>query len=191
MYKYMTQEENTTTQDAHHQDIWKNTGEISETWAEEVENKDESEVLSSKEDGEIARLKDLLARTQADYENYTKRTERDKSDMLAYMRADILKKILPRLDDLERMIAGTPEDMRTWVLYDGIIVLQKSLLKDLEKMWVQSFASKGNQVNPELHEVMTQVPGQEWIIIDEFEKGYMLADKVLRVAKVVVGNGNT
>ena len=45
-------------------------------------------------------------------------------------------------------------------------------------------------MNPELHEVMTQVPGEEGIIIDEFEKGYMLGDKVLRVAKVVVGNGN-
>lgn len=129
-----------------------------------------------------------MARTQADYENYTKRTERDKSDMLAFMRGDILKKIIPRLDDLERMIAGTPEEMRTGVLYDGIIALQKALLKDLEKMGVQSFVSKGQSVDPERHEVMTQVPGELGIIIDEFEKGYMLADKVLRVAKVVTGS---
>lgn len=56
------------------------------------------------------------------------------------------------------MIAGTPEDMRNGVLYEGIIALQKTLLKDLEKMGVQSFISKGNSLNPELHEVMTQVP---------------------------------
>ncbi len=156
----------------------------------EVESPAQEELETQQsENGEIARLKELLARTQADYENFTKRTERDKSDMLGFLRADILKKIVPRLDDLERMISGTPEDMRTGVLYDGVLALQKSLLKDLEKMGVQSFTSKGNTVNPELHEVMTQVPGKEGIIIDEFEKGYMLGDKVLRVAKVVVGNG--
>lgn len=139
---------------------------------------------------EISRLKELLARTQADYENFTKRTERDKADMVAFMRADILKKIVPRLDDLERMIVGTPEDLKTGVLYDGIIALQKVLQKDLEKMWVLSFISKGSTVNPELHEVMTQIPWEDGIILDEFEKGYMLWDKVLRVAKVVVGSGN-
>lgn len=146
--------------------------------------------ITQSEEKDIMKLKDALARTQADYENFKKRTERDRTDMLGFLRADILRKILPRVDDMERMISGTPEDMRQWALYDGVIALQKALLKDLQNLWVHSFESKGNPVNPELHEVMTQIPGEEGIIVDEFEKGYMLADKVLRVAKVVVGNGN-
>ncbi len=158
---------------------------------ESVQNESIDQSIEERSDSqEVTRLKELLARTQADYENYTKRTERDKADMLAFMRWDILRKILPRLDDLERIIVGTPEDMRNGVLYEWINALQKTLLKDLEKMGVQSFVSKWNPVNPELHEVMTQVPGEDGIIIDEFERGYMLGDKVLRVAKVVVGNGN-
>ena len=58
---------------------------------------------------------------------------------------------------------------------------------DLEKMWVKTFDSKWTEVDPNKHEVMTQIPGEEWIIVDEFEKWYMLEDRVLRVAKVVVG----
>ena len=56
-------------------------------------------------------------------------------------------------------------------------------------MWVKTFVSKGESVDPEKHDVMTQSPGEEGKIIDEFAKWYMLADKVLRHAKVVVGNG--
>ena len=154
---------------------------------EELLEEQKEEILE--DEGKIEKLQDLLSRTQADFDNFRKRTERDKADMLHFLRADILKKILPRLDDLERMIDWTPEDMRQWALYDGIIVLQKSLLKDLEKMGVVSFISKWNVLNPDLHEVMTQVPWWDGIVINEFEKGYMLWEKVLRVAKVVVGNG--
>ena len=160
---------------------------------EEISNIPEENVSSDEEkqdDIKISRLQDTLTRTLADFDNFKKRTERDKADMIDFLKADILKKILPRVDDLERMIAGTPENLRVGALYEGILALQKSLLKDLEKFGVQSFISKGNTVNPELHEVMTQVPGEQGIIIDEFEKGYMLGEKVLRVAKVVVGNGN-
>lgn len=160
--------------------------EKTEVETPEIEGIIQEETLS--ESQEVNKIKEALARTQADYENFKKRTERDKDEMLHYMRADILKKIIPRLDDLERMIAGTPDEMKSWVLFDGVIALQKALFKDLEKMGVKSFESKGTLVNPELHEVMTQIPGEEGIVIDEFEKGYMLGERVLRVAKVVVGN---
>ena len=63
----------------------------------------------------------------------------------------------------------------------------KSLKRDLEALWVQSFESIGQEVNPDLHEVMTQIPSETpWVIVDEFEKGYMLGERVLRVAKVIV-----
>lgn len=131
----------------------------------------------------------MLARVQADHENFKKRTERDKSDTIFFLKTDIFKKILPRLDDLERIIQNTPEDMRSGALYEGIISLQKSLLKDLRTLGVQSFDSKGEAIDPDKHEVMTQIPGEKDMILDEFEKGYMLEKRVLRVAKVVVGSG--
>ena len=136
---------------------------------------------------EIAKLKDALSRTQADFDNFQKRTERDRVEMMFFLKSDILKKLLPRVDDLERMIKNTPEDMQSGALYEAIIALEKALKKDLTGLWVVPFDSLGKPVDPNKHEVMTQVPWEQiWLIVDEFEKGYMLWDRVLRVSKVVV-----
>jgi len=163
--------------------------EEAENYVEQEEIIENQETELAEDAGQIAKLKDALTRTQADYENFQKRTERDKTDMIFFLKKDILKKILPRIDDLERIIVNTPVAEQTGPLFEGISATLKSLLKDLKSLGVESFHSKGNTVNPELHEVMTQIPGEEGKIIDEFETGYMLGDKVLRVAKVVVGNG--
>lgn len=161
---------------------------------EELENEAREETQEKLEEiqwdeKEIARLKDMLARTQADYENFKRRVDRDKEDMIFFLKSDIFWKILPRVDDLERVVTSTPEDLRGNVLFTGVETTLKSFLKDLEKLWVQSFDSKWETVNPDKHDVMTQVPWEEWIIIDEFVKGYTLWDRVLRHAKVVVWSG--
>jgi molecular chaperone GrpE len=97
---------------------------------------------------------------------------------------------LPRLDDLDRIIKNTPNELKSNALFEWIVSMQSKLIEDLDKMWVKSFDSKGEEVNPDKHDVMTTVPGQkEWIIFDEFEKWYVLWDKVLRHAKVVVWAG--
>jgi len=162
---------------------------MEDVFEEQEEIIEEQQQEISKDEGEISKLKDALARSQADFDNFKKRTERDKQDMIFFLKVDILKKILPRIDDLERIIHNTPEEMREWGVYEGVLALQKTLMKDIASLGVEPFVSKGEAVDPERHEVMTQIPGEEWIIVDEFEKGYMLGDKVLRVAKVVVGNG--
>lgn len=157
---------------------------------EEVENEeweiDENkleEVISPEDE----KCRDILARTMADFDNFKKRTERDRTDMIFFLKQDIFKKILPRLDDLDRMIKNTPEDLKNNALFEWVLWMQTKMIDDLDKMWVKSFDSKWEEVNPDMHDVMTTVPGQkEWIIFDEFEKGYMLWDRVLRHAKVVV-----
>lgn len=172
-------EEELTSQAEHEADVFEQQEEVIEQQEEEIRE----------DEWQIAKLKDMLSRVQADHDNFKKRTERDKQDMIFFLKLDIFKKILPRLDDLERIIKNTPEDMASWALYEWVIALQKTLLKDLSGLWVEAFESIGDEVNPDKHEVMTQVPGEEWKIIDEFEKWYMLGDRVLRVSKVVVGNG--
>lgn len=156
---------------------------------EETDLYEEQEDIIQEDESQIAKLKDMLARSSADLENFKKRTERDKADMVFFLKLDIFKSILPRIDDLERIIKNTPEEMQNWAVYEWVVTLQKTLLKDLDKLWVIAFNSVGDEVNPDKHEVMTQVPWEEGKIIDEFEKWYMLWDRVLRVAKVVVGNG--
>ena len=73
---------------------------------------EEYQVEITQDESKISKLQDALARSQADFENFKKRTERDKDDMIFFLKADIFKKILPRLDDLERMIKNTPEEMQ-------------------------------------------------------------------------------
>lgn len=153
---------------------------------EEMETSEEKEEIIEKS-SENDKTKEILAKTLADFDNYKKRVERDKEEMIFFLKADILKKILPRIDDLERILKNTPEELKTNPLFEWVLSMQKKLLEDLEKMWVKPFESIWQTVNPDLHDVMTVVPWQEsGIIFDEFEKWYLLWDKVLRHAKVIV-----
>ncbi len=138
-------------------------------------------------DSECGKLKEAFTRQQADFNNFKKRVERDRDDMIFFLKADILKKILPRIDDLQRIISQTPEEEKNWTVYTWIVSIEKKLVSDLERMWVRTFDSKWDLINIDKHEVMTQIPWEDWIILDEFEKWYMIGDRVLRVAKVVVG----
>ena len=163
---------------------------------EEIENEDGSIDEEKLEDAihpwdsdQVVKLKDALARTSADLENFKKRTQRDKEDMTFFLKSDIFKKILPRIDDLERIIKNTPEEMQQGALFEWVVAMEKALKKDLSSAGVEPFVSKWEEVDPDKHDVMTQVPSQPEIIIDEFETGYMLWDRVLRHAKVVVGAG--
>lgn len=158
---------------------------------DEIENEDwsinEEKLEENNEIIEEIDENSQLAKVMADFDNFKKRVERDKIDMIFFLKQDIFKKIIPRIDDLERIIKNTPEELKTWVLYEWVLSLESKFKKDLESLWVIAFESKWETVNPDKHDVMTTVPWQaEWIIFDEFEKWYMLGDRVLRHAKVVV-----
>ena len=85
---------------------------------QETDLYEEQEDIIQEDESQIAKLKDMLARSAADLENFKKRTERDKADMIFFLKLDIFKKILPRIDDLERIIKNTPEDMQAGAMYE-------------------------------------------------------------------------
>ncbi|MDD5197443.1 MAG: nucleotide exchange factor GrpE [Candidatus Gracilibacteria bacterium] len=156
----------------------------------------EAEVESDLESGqiyqaeeELERLRGSLSRAQADYSNLLKRVERDKSEMTSFITANIVKKFLPTVDNLERALASVPSDIAEQKWTDGIRATLQGLAKQLETMGVLSFESVGQEADSERHEVMSQTKGKEGIIITEFEKGYTLHDRVIRHAKVIVGSG--
>lgn len=140
------------------------------------------------QDDQIVQLQNALARSQADYQNLVMRNERDRTEMVHFLSAKILLPLLTQVDNLERAVK-----LKEWVEGDGFVDGVRSVLagmqKFLESQGVQAFESIGHEVDPDRHEVMTQWPGAEGIIITEFEKGYTLRDRVLRHAKVVVGSG--
>lgn len=165
--------------------------EVETQWEEETTKEEETTEQWENEKNEDENQSDILARTLADFDNFKKRVERDKQDMVFFIKQDILTKILPRIDDIERIIKNTPDEMQNGALYEWLLAMEKKLEKDLESLGVESFISVGNIVDPNIHDVMTTVPGwKEWIIIDEFEKWYKIGEKILRPAKVVVGAGS-
>lgn len=153
-------------------------------------NKEEVIKAQGNKDPLFNQLKEALAKSQADYENFKRRTTRDKDEMVFFIKSKVINPILKRIDDIERIIKNTPEEEKESPIFEAVLALEKALKKDLSDMWVKEFNSIWEEVDPNKHDVMTKVPWKaEDIICDEFEKGYELDWKVLRVAKVVVGAG--
>lgn len=158
---------------------------------ENLQNETMSEETTEKlnpENNEIATLRDQLARAQADYQNLKMRGERDRADMVHFLTEKLLSPLLTQIDNLDRAVKikdGVTDD----AFVDGVRAVQSGLQKYLENQGVKAFGSVGQEVDPDKHEVLSQAPGKEGIIVTEFEKGYMLGDRVLRHAKVIVGSG--
>ena len=103
-------------------------------------------------------MKEALARAQADYQNLVRRVERDREDMSTYLCSSIIVKILPFMDNLERILSATPEEDRKTPLYEGVRSVHGGMLKTLEGFLVVPFVSLGKEVDAMLHDVMTQAP---------------------------------
>lgn len=139
---------------------------------------------------EVQRLRDQLARLTADYQNLLRRVEQEKNEMASFFTEKFVKKMLPTVDNLDRVLTATPEELRIGSVYEGVRNAYAGLVKEFESMGVTSYTSLGGELDPNLHEALSQWPGPTGVIIAEFEKGYTLGKKVIRHAKVVVGNGN-
>lgn len=160
---------------------------IEETLEEIVSQEWSSQPSPSNED-EIQRLRDALARSQADYQNLLMRVDRDKVEMISFLSAKIILPLLKEVDNLERAVK-----LKEWVegdgFVDGVRTVLSGMQKYLEAQGVKPFGSVGEEVNPDRHDVMTQAPGPDGKIVQEFEKWYTIGERVLRHAKVVVGSG--
>jgi len=110
---------------------------------------------------ELTELKEALARSQADYRNLLTRVDRERNEMGGYITGNIIIKILPIVDNLERAIANIPEDIaeNSWVF--GMRSIYTLAVKQFELVGVKSFDSVGFEVDADLHDVMSQAPGKE------------------------------
>lgn len=141
------------------------------------------------ESEQVRKLTEALSRATADYQNLLKRSESERREMATFFTESFAKKMLPTLDNLDRVVSGTPAELQTGAVYEGVKHAASGLSRALEGMGVTSFESLGEELNPDFHEALSQGPGPAGKIISEFEKGYKLHDKVIRHAKVVVGSG--
>jgi len=134
-----------------------------------------------------AELKDQLVRLAADFENFKKRTRREKEDIRKFANEQLLKDVLPALDNLNRALAHVED--RENPLVQGIEMVAKQFLGILDGYGVTTVNSKGQAFDPAVHDAMGQMPTDEvepGCIADEFEKGYLIHGRLLRPAKVIV-----
>jgi molecular chaperone GrpE len=141
-------------------------------------------------------VKDRLMWVAADFDNFKKRAVRDREEHLQYAQSSLLKEILPVLDNLERALAalkGHEQEASPAfaAMKQGVEMVQKQFLAILEKNGVTRMTAIGAPFDPRLHEVMMQVESTDHpdeTVLDEFESGYMLRDRVLRPARVRVSH---
>jgi molecular chaperone GrpE len=128
-------------------------------------------------------------RAQADFSNFKRRVEAEREDNTRYAGSQLMLKLIPILDDWERALASVPADAAgaSWV--DGIRLIERKFRGVLEAAGLASFDSLGEAFDPTRHDGAGLVPGPEGMVVAELEKGYQLYDRILRPARVFVGNG--
>ena len=163
--------------------------EIQEETAETPEvdvSIEDSELESLKK--ELEKQKDLALRTAAEFDNFKKRTERDKASSLEFMKADILKTFLPVLDNFGRALDTDPngEDFQK-----GIELISKQLTDVCVKLGLSEINDEGKEFDPQFHQAVLHVDDKsvgENIIVKTLQKGYKIGDTVIRPAMVQVAN---
>ena len=181
------------------------TDETTET-SEKVENEEADETAKDtekksgkklfgkkkdKKDEKIEELNDRITRQMAEFDNFRKRSEKEKSQMYEIGAKDIIEKILPVIDNFERGLAAVPEESKEDPFVEGMEKIYKQIMTTLEGVGVKPIEAVGQEFNPDFHNAVMHVEDEEAgenIITEEFQKGYMYHDSVVRHSMVKVAN---
>ncbi len=168
------------------------TSQVEGAEAEEKAELSELEQLKAKlaeKEKEAEENYERMLRAQADLENYKKRALREKAELFNYRHEELIKELLPILDNLERAIENTKKSQDCLALIEGIELTWKQFIHCLEKFGVKSISSLGEKFDPGLQEAMSQIESGDHApntVIEEVQKGYLLKDRLLRPSLVVV-----
>lgn len=144
-----------------------------------------------KKDEKIEELTDRLTRQMAEFDNFRKRTEKEKSQMYEIGAKDIIDKILPVVDNFERGLGAVREEEKEDPFIQGMEKVYKQLMTTLESVEVKPIEAVGKEFNPDFHNAVMHVEDENFgenIIAEEFQKGYMYRDTVVRHSMVKVAN---
>lgn len=149
------------------------------------------EKKKDKRDEQIEDLTDKLKRQMAEFDNYRKRTEKEKSAMYEVGAKDVIEKMLPIVDNFERGLATVTEEQKSDPFVEGMEKVYKHLMTTLEGIGVKPIEAVGQEFNPDLHNAVMHVEDEELgenVIAEEFQKGYTYRDTVVRYSMVKVAN---
>ena len=169
--------------------------QVETTQAETVEVEEqvtEEQTKEEKLEAELKQEKDKFLRLFAEFENYKRRTSKERIELFSTASEDVMKTLLPVLDDFERALTHIEEDKEAEELRKGVLLIYQKLIKTLEQKGLKAIeVNKGDAFNADNHEAITQIPAPsddlKGKIIDIVEKGYLLGEKVIRFPKVVIG----
>lgn len=196
--KDMTEETVQTEEAAEETKAAEQTGETSEpAEAAEDDKKDKkAEKKKAKADKKqdalkekVEELEDRVKRQMAEFENFRKRTEKEKTAMFETGAKSVIEKILPVVDNFERGLASVPEEEKDGAFAQGMEMIYKQLMQELEKMEVKPIPAVGEEFNPDFHNAVMQVESEEYetgFVAQELQKGYLYKDTVIRHSMVAV-----
>lgn len=169
--------------------------QVESNQAETVEAEEqvvEEQTNEEKLEAEVKQEKDKFLRLFAEFENYKRRTAKERIELFSTASEDVMKTLLPVLDDFERALTHIEDDKEAEELRKGVLLIYQKLIKTLELKGLKPMeVSKGDVFNADNHEAITQIPApsddMKGKIIDIVEKGYLLGEKVIRFPKVVIG----
>ena len=144
-----------------------------------------------KKDTQIEDLTDKLRRQMAEFDNFRKRTEKEKSGMFEMGAKSVVEKLLPVVDNFERGLASVPEDQKEDPFVAGVDKVYKQLLTVFDELGVKPIEAVGQPFDPNFHNAVMHVEDDEQgenVVIEEFQKGYMYHDSVVRHSMVKVAN---
>jgi len=158
---------------------------------EQTENSEKKTSKKDAKDAAIEELQDRVKRQMAEFDNFRKRTEKEKSAMFEMGASDIIKKILPIVDNFERGFKSITDEEKETPFAKGMDMVYKQMVKMLEDAEVKPIEAVGVEFNPDLHNAVMHVEDDsvgENIIVEEFEKGYTYRETVIRHSMVKVAN---
>ncbi len=167
-----------------------------ETEAEESEEKDTKDKglfgkkkKKDKKDEQIEELNDRLRRQMAEFDNFRKRSEKEKSQMFDMGARSIIEKVLPVVDNFERGLAAVPEEQKDGAFVTGMDKVYKQLMTEFDSIGVKPIEALGKEFDPDLHNAVMQVESEEYepgVVAQELQKGYTYKDTVVRHSMVAV-----
>src|SRR5437867_4080568 len=141
---------------------------------------------------DLDRFRDLALRSQADFENYKKRSAREKEEAIKYANSSLLQRLAAILDNFELGLAATKAQGEESPIYSGMVLVQKQLNDLLSEHGLQPIEADGKRFDPNLHEAIAHEPSDQFpegTVLRQTRRGYRLKDRLLRPSKVVVSSG--
>jgi molecular chaperone GrpE len=161
--------------------------EVVETGTEPVQDSEALQQALAQEREKAERYLANWQRSQADFQNYARRAEQEKSEIVEFANRILILNLLPILDDFERALASLPVELDGQKWTDGIKLIYNKLKNVLETQGLAEINAKGECFDPYCHEAAVQVEGEEGIVVGELCRGYKFKGKLLRPSLVLVG----